>query len=75
MNSGSTIGKDVISFCARVQKVSWVNPTTYSTVTGVHSPELQWPERETERLTPSSAEDKNAWCYIATLAYVLRRGT
>lgn len=75
MSSGSTPGKDVIYFSASVRKGSWVSPTTYSTSIGEPSPELQWPERETERLTPSSAEDKNPWCYAATLAYVLRRGT
>ena len=75
MNSGSTPGKDVISFSTSVQKGSWVSPTTHSTGTGDPSPELQWPERETKRLTPSSAAGKNAWCYTATLAFILRRGT
>jgi len=72
MNSGSTPGKDVISFSANVQTDSWVTPTTYATGTGDPS---QWLERETERLTPSSDEVKNAWGYTAALARVLWRGT
>jgi hypothetical protein len=54
------------SFLNVVQTGSVTHPASYPKGTGDLSPAVQWPGREADQSSPTSAEVKKMWIYTST---------